>query len=163
MYSGAASGAVAAAAVLGAAFVGQHSLDHSSGAQRVDSESAGAAASPHVEAEQACTCASGSDSSCPEPVCECIPPLAPLSATGSEGASTASLSAAAGAGAAAAGAGLSFRGSRASSRPAASRSVDAATQTPPQDIVNVVPKAPSSGGSSVGSSTPGRVSHGRRA
>ena len=160
MYSGAASGAVAAAAVLGAAFVGQHSLDHSSGARRVDSESARAAASPHVEAEEARTCTPGSDISCPEPVCECDPPLAPPSA---EGASTASLAAAAGAGAAAAGAGFRLRGSRAKSRPAASRSVDAATQTVPQDIVNVVPKSRSSGGSSVGTSTPVRVSHGRRA
>ena len=160
MYSGAASGAVAAVAVLGAAFIGQHSLDHSSGAQRVDSESAGAAASPHVEAEEARTCASGSDTACPEPVCECIPPLAPPSA---EGASTASLAAAAGAGAAAAGAGFRLRGSRAKARPAAFRSVDAATQTLPQDIVNVVPKARLSGGSSVGSSTPVRVSHGRSA
>lgn len=161
MYSGAASGAVAAAAVLGAAFVSQHSLESPSAASRVDVESAGAAASQHVEADRARTCALGSDSLCPEPVCEC--PLAPPSAAGSEGVSSVSLAAAAGVGAAATGAGILLRGSRPSSRPAASRSVDAATQTPPQDIVNVVPKAASSGGSSVGSSTPGRVSHGRRA
>ena len=160
MYSGAASGAVAAAAVLGAAFVGQHSLDHSSGARRVDSESARAAASPHVVAEEARTCAAGSDISCPEPVCECDPPLAPPSA---EGASIASLAAAAGAGAAAAGAGFRFRGSRASSRPAAPRSVDAASPTLLQDLANIAPEPRSSGGSSVGPSTPVRVRHGRRA
>ena len=103
MYSGAASGAVAAVAVLGAAFIGQHSSDHSSGAQRVDSESAGAAASPHVEAEEARTCPPCSGTLCPEPVCECDPPFAPPSAGG---ASVASLAVAAGVGAAAAGAGF---------------------------------------------------------
>ena len=160
MYSGAASGAVAAVAVLGAAFVGQHTLDHSSGARRVDTESAGAAASLHVEAEEARTCSLGSDTDCPEPVCECTPPLASPSA---EGVPIASLAAAAGAGATAAGAGFRLRSSRATARLATSRSVDAATQTLPQDPVNVVPKARPSAGSSVGSSTPSRVSHGRRA
>ena len=113
MYSGAASGAVAAAAVLGAMFIGQHSLDHTSGAQRVDAEPTGPADSLRVEASEARTCFKGSDLlPCPEPVCECEPSLGPPSDAGSEGASTPALAAAAGVGASVAGAGLRLRGSR---------------------------------------------------
>ena len=168
MYSGAAAGVVSTAALLGAALWGQHSAPFAP-ATRVDFEAAGASASSHAEALSARACPASSVLQCPECVCECScpsasAPLAGPQASQPEGASVAPLVTAAGAGAGIAAAGSQL-GRLRGSRLAASRRVDASTQTEPQYLANSfnsVPKS-SSGGSSVDSSTPVRVRHGRRA
>ena len=172
MFSGAASGAIAAAAVLGAALVGQRSVHQPPDALRVGTELAGAAASWPAEVQPASACPSSSGGpGSPElvcvpsqVVCECGSPPAPPSAAGSEGAPPAALAAAATAGAGLASASLRLRGSRSRrQRSASPRLVDAATQTLPQDSANLVPKSSSWETSSIAPSTPVRVRHGRSA